>query len=103
GEERSDLVVRYQEPYRNTREAIANIRLLSPSGERVSLGQLTNVEVRDGAYDIYREGNTRYVAVRFNVRGRDLGTTVQEAEAQINRKVKFPQGYRIGWTGEYES
>jgi cobalt-zinc-cadmium resistance protein CzcA len=103
GEERYDLVVRYLEPYRNTREAIANIRLLSPSGERVSLGQLTNVEVRDGAYDIYREGNTRYVAVRFNVRGRDLGTTVQEAEAQINQKVKFPQGYRIGWTGEYES
>ena len=103
GEERYDLVVRYLEPYRNTREAIANIRLLSPSGERVSLGQLTKVEVRDGAYDIYREGNTRYVAVRFNVRGRDLGTTVQEAEAQINQKVRFPQGYRIGWTGEYES
>ena len=60
-------------------KAIENIRLLSPSGERVSLAQLTKVEVRDGAYDIYREGNSRYVAVTFNVRGRDLGTTVEEA------------------------
>jgi cobalt-zinc-cadmium resistance protein CzcA len=103
GEERYDLVVRYQEPFRNTREAIANIRLLSPSGERVSLGQLTKVEIKDGAYDIYREGNMRFVAVRFNVRGRDLGTTVEDAAAQIHKKVKLPPGYRIKWAGEYES
>jgi heavy metal efflux system protein len=103
GEARYDVVVRYQEPYRNTAEAIAKIRLLSPSGERVSLAQLTNVEVKDGAYDIYREGNTRYVAVTFNVRGRDLGTTVEDAIKQINEKVKMPPGYRVGWSGEYES
>ena len=56
--ERYDVVVRYQEPYRKDQKAIANIRLLSPSGERVSLAQLTKMEVRDGAYDIYREGRT---------------------------------------------
>ena len=49
-------MVRYQEPYRRDPRAISNIRLLSPSGERVSLAQLTKMEVRDGAYDIYREG-----------------------------------------------
>ena len=103
GEARYDVVVRYQEPYRNTQEAIANIRLLSPSGERVSLGQLTKVEVKDGAYDIYREGNSRYVAVRFNVRGRDLGSTVAEAIKAIGDKVKLPPGYHIVWAGEYES
>jgi cobalt-zinc-cadmium resistance protein CzcA len=103
GEQRYDVVVRYQEPYRNTARAIANVRLLSPTGERVSLAQLTNVEVKDGAYDIYREGNSRYVAVTFNVRGRDLGTTVGEAVKEINQKVKMPPGYRIGWSGEYES
>ena len=69
----------------------------------MSLAQLTKVEVKDGAYDIYREGNSRYVAVTFNVRGRDLGTTVEEAIKQINEKVKLPPGYRIGWSGEYES
>jgi cobalt-zinc-cadmium resistance protein CzcA len=103
GEQRYDVVVRYQQPYRNTSKAIQNIRLLSPSGERVSLSQLTKVEVRDGAYDIYREGNTRYLSVTFSVRGRDLGTTVEEAMKQIAGKVTWPPGYRIEWAGEYES
>ncbi|HTB15370.1 MAG TPA: efflux RND transporter permease subunit, partial [Bryobacteraceae bacterium] len=62
-EQRYDVVVRYLAPYRDTQRAIAKVRLLSPSGERVSLAQLTNVEVKDGAYDIYREQNRRYVAV----------------------------------------
>jgi heavy metal efflux system protein len=103
GEQRYDVVVRYQGAYRNTAQAIDNIRLLSPSGERVSLAQLTKVEVRDGAYDIFREQNTRYVAVTFNVRGRDLGSTVEEAIKQIHDKVKLPPGYRVDWSGEYES
>ena len=102
-EQRYDVVVRYQAPYRDTQQAIARVRLLSPSGERVSLAQLTNVEVKDGAYDIYREQNRRYVAVTFNVRGRDLGTTVEEAIRRIGEKVKMPPGYGIGWSGEYES
>src|SRR5208283_2943783 len=103
GEQRYDVVVRYQTPYRNTARAIENVRLLSPTGERVSLSQLTKVEVKDGAYDIYREGNTRYVAVTFNVRGRDLGTTVADAIKRIGQKVKLPPGYSLGWSGEYES
>jgi heavy metal efflux system protein len=102
-EQRYDVVVRYQAPYRDTQQAIARVRLLSPTGERVSLAQLTNVEVKDGAYDIYREQNRRYVAVTFNVRGRDLGTTVEEAIRRIGEKVKMPPGYGIGWSGEYES
>jgi cobalt-zinc-cadmium resistance protein CzcA len=103
GEQRYDVTVRYQGQYRNTEQAISNIRLLSPSGERVSLAQLCKLEVKDGAYDIYREGNTRYIAVTFNVRGRDLGSTVEDAIKQINDKVKLPRGYRVDWSGEYES
>jgi cobalt-zinc-cadmium resistance protein CzcA len=103
GEQRYDVVVRYQEPFRKDQKAIAGIRLLSPSGEWVSLNQLTKVEVKDGAYDIYREGNSRYVAVTFNVRGRDLGSTVEDAVKKINENVKWPPGYRIEWSGEYES
>ena len=102
-EEVYDVVVRYQAPYRNTQQAIEKIRLLSPSGERVSLAQLTKVEVKDGAYDIYREGNQRYVAITFNVRGRDLGTTVGDGIKQIQEKVKLPPGYTVDWSGEYES
>ncbi len=62
GEQRYDVVVRYQQPYRNTAQAIQNVRLVSPTGERVSLAQLSKVDVKDGAYDIYREGNSRYIA-----------------------------------------
>jgi cobalt-zinc-cadmium resistance protein CzcA len=103
GEQRYDVVVRYQQAYRDTQDAIERVRLLSPTGERVSLAQLATVEVKDGAYDIYREGNTRYAAITFNVRGRDLGTTVEDAMKQISDKVKLPPGYRVGWSGEYES
>jgi cobalt-zinc-cadmium resistance protein CzcA len=103
GEQRYDVTVRYQKPYRNTAEAIGDIRLLSPTGERVSLAQLCKLEVKDGAYDIYREGNTRYIAITFNVRGRDLGSTVEDAIQQIKDKVTLPRGYRVDWSGEYES
>jgi len=103
GEERYDVVVRYQAPYRDTQKAISDIRLLSPSGERVSLAQLTRVTVQDGAYDIYREGNSRYAAITFSVRGRDLGSTVAEAVKQVGQKVTLPQGYHLEWSGEYES
>src|SRR6202046_3621024 len=103
GEQRYDVVARYLQPYRNTQQAIEKIRLLSPTGERVSLAQLTNVEVKDGAYDIYREGNQRYIAVTFNVRDRDLGSTVEEAIKRIKDKVNLPPGYSLGWSGEYES
>jgi cobalt-zinc-cadmium resistance protein CzcA len=103
GEQRFDLVLRYQEPFRNTKEAIANVRLVSPSGERISLGDLTAVNVHDGAYDIYREGGARYLAITFSVRGRDLGSTVEEAMSKVEKQVKLPPGYRIGWAGEYEN
>ena len=103
GEAVYNVVVRYQKQYRDTKEAIQNIRLLSPTGERVSLAQLTKVQVRDDAYDIYRENGSRYVAIRFEVRGRDLGTTVREAIDKIAKKVQLPHGYRLDWSGEYDS
>ncbi len=103
GEQRYDLVVRYDAPSRSTKEAIENIRILDPAGERVSLAQLCDVKVRDGASEIYREGNSRYVALKFSVVGRDLGSAVEEAIRKVNQQVKLPTGYRIDWAGEYES
>jgi len=103
GEQRYDLVMRYLPSYRDTKEAIENIRLLSPSGERVSLAQLCKVQVQDGASEIYREANSRYVAIKYSVRGRDLGSTVEEAIKKVEQQVKVPPGYRIDWAGEYAS
>jgi heavy metal efflux system protein len=102
-EQRYDLVARYQAPYRNTKEAIENIRLVSPTGERVSLAQLAKIEVRDGASQISREENSRYVAIKYSVRGRDLGSAVEEAMRLVGAQVKLPVGYHIDWAGEYES
>jgi heavy metal efflux system protein len=103
GEARYDLVLRYLPQYRDTKDAIENIRLLSPSGERVSLAQLCKISVADGGSEIYREGGRRYVAIKYSVRGRDLGSTVEEAMKKVNEQVQLPLGYRIDWEGEYES
>jgi cobalt-zinc-cadmium resistance protein CzcA len=103
GEQRYDLVARYQPHYRDTSEAIANIRLLAPTGERVSLRQLCKIKVDDGASVLYRESNSRYVGVKYSVRSRDLGSTVREAIQRVNAVVKLPPQYSLEWAGEYES
>jgi cobalt-zinc-cadmium resistance protein CzcA len=103
GEARYDVTLRYQQPWRDTREAIEDVRLLAPSGERVSLAQLTKVTTDDGAEQINREGGQRYIAIKYSVRGRDLGSTVEEAIAKVEHNVKLPAGYHLEWAGEYES
>jgi cobalt-zinc-cadmium resistance protein CzcA len=103
GEKRYDVVVRYLPQFRDTKEAIENIRIAAPSGERVSLAQLTTTRVEDGASEIYREANSRYIAIKYSIRGRDLGSAVEEAMKKVQQQVKLPTGYHIDWAGEYES
>jgi len=103
GEARFDVTLRYQKPYRDTRQAIENIRLLAPSGERVSLAQLTRISTDDGAEAINREGGQRYIAIKFSVVGRDLGSTVEETIRKVEQNVKLPTGYHMEWAGEYAS
>ncbi len=103
GERRYDLVMRYLPQYRDTKEAIQKIRLLSPSGERVSLAQLTKTQEPDGGSEIYREASQRYIPIKYSVRGRDLGGAVREAMDKVGKEVKLPTGYRLGWEGEYQS
>jgi len=103
GEARYDVTLRYQKQYRDTKEAIENVRLLAPSGERVSLAQLTRISTDDGAEAINREGGQRYIAIKFSVEGRDLGSTVEEAISRVNQNVKLPAGYHLEWAGEYAS
>jgi len=103
GEARYDLVLRYLPPYRDRREAIQKIRLLAPTGERVSLAQLCRIAEEDGASEIYREGNERYIAIKYSVRERDLGGAVEEAIDKVGKQVQLARGYHINWEGEYES
>jgi cobalt-zinc-cadmium resistance protein CzcA len=103
GEAHYDVTLRYAKEYRDTREAIEDVRLLAPSGERVSLAQLTQVSTDDGAETINREGGERYIAIKFSVEGRDLGSTVKEAISKVENNVKLPTGYHLEWAGEYAS
>jgi cobalt-zinc-cadmium resistance protein CzcA len=103
GEARYDVTLRYQQQYRDTREAIEDVRLLAPTGERVSLAQLTKATTDDGAEQINREGGQRYIAIKYSVRGRDLGSTVEEAIGKVEHNVKLPSGYHLEWAGEYAS
>jgi cobalt-zinc-cadmium resistance protein CzcA len=103
GEARYDVTIRYEKQYRDTKEAIEKVLLLAPDGERVSLAQLTNVSTDDGAEEIYREAGQRYIAIKYSVRGRDLGSTVEEAIGKVNHNVNQPTGYHTEWAGEYQS
>jgi cobalt-zinc-cadmium resistance protein CzcA len=103
GEARYDVTLRYDKQYRDTRAAIEDVRLLAPSGERVSLAQLTKVSTDDGAEQINREGGQRYIAIKYSVRGRDLGSTVEQAIGKVEHNVTLPSGYHLEWAGEYAS
>ena len=98
GEARYDLVMRYLPQFRSTKEAIENIRLLAPTGERVSLGQLCKIEERDEGGEIYREGNERYVPVKYSVRGRDLGGARRrgDREGQQGRSATAWLSHELG-------
>ncbi len=107
GERQFPLVVRLAPHYRDTIEAIRNIQVAnptpSPSGEiaYVPLNELGTITLQSGASYIYREANARYIPLKFSVRGRDLGSTVAEAQERIEENVKLPEGYRIEWSGEF--
>jgi heavy metal efflux system protein len=103
GDRRFDFVIRYKKAYRESPEEIRNILLPTPEGARVPLGEVAKVSLHDGAFMIYREGGRRYIPIKFSVRGRDLSSTVQDAQARIARSIHLPEGYHLEWAGEYES
>ena len=100
---RFDFVIRYQKPYRESPEAIRNILLPTTGAARVPLGGIADVSLHEGAFMIYREGGRRYIPIKFSVRGRDLSSTVEEAQRRIARGIHLPEGYHLEWAGEYES
>jgi heavy metal efflux system protein len=103
GDRRFDFVIRYQPEFRHTPEAIRNILLSTPDGNRVPLAQVADVSLREGAFMIYRENGRRYIPVKFSVRGRDLAGTIQDVQSRIAKKVHLPEGYHYEWAGEYDS
>jgi cobalt-zinc-cadmium resistance protein CzcA len=95
------LVVRLLPQYRQNLDAIRAIHVPTPSGADVPLGELAHISIQSGASYIYRENNERYIPIKFSVRGRDLGSTVAEAQAKVAQAVPLPPGYHIEWSGEF--
>jgi len=105
GDRQFDVAVRYPAEYRDSIEKIRNIKVAyqTASGATyIPLGELATISLETGAAWIYHESNQRFIPVKFSVRGRDLGSTVSEAQQRIVRHVKLPIGYRLEWAGEFE-
>ncbi len=101
GDRRFDLVVRWKPEYRQSLDAVRQIRVNLPAGGQIPLDQVARVETAEGASFIYREALQRYVPVRFSVRNRDLQSTVEEAKRRIAKEVQLPEGVYLQWSGEY--
>lgn len=102
-ERRFDLSVRYQSQYRNNVESIKRIMVATPDGFRIPLEELADIRIEEGASLIYRESNSRYAAIKFSVRERDLGSTIEDAQAKVKKAVLLPPNYHLEWSGEFES
>jgi len=103
GERTFDLVVKVSPTAISDLDAIRKIPIFGSNGERLTLGAVTTVDVRPGFARIYREENARRTAVKFSVRGRDLGSLIAEAKEEIAKGVELPVGYRMEWTGAFEN
>ncbi|MFN7970939.1 MAG: CusA/CzcA family heavy metal efflux RND transporter [Acidobacteriota bacterium] len=103
GQKRFDVYVRLAEEHRNRPEAIANLWVLGESGARVPLSQVADVEVVTGPPTVSRENAQRRVVVQCNVRGRDMGGFVAEAQKAVRDKVELPPGYVVTWGGQFEN
>jgi cobalt-zinc-cadmium resistance protein CzcA len=105
GERSFDLVVRYTPDYRDSIDKIRNIKVAYATGNGgnayIPLDELATISLDTGAAWIYHESVQRFIPVKFSVRGRDLGSTVTEAQERINKNVKLPSGYHLVWAGEF--
>lgn len=102
GIRRFDILVRYEPGSRSTPESIGHILVPAPGGAKVPLDDLAVIEEIVGPRQITRENNQRFITVQCNVRGRDIGSFVEEAQKAIDGRVKLPPGYIVSWGGQFE-
>ena len=100
GEKHFDLVVRWAAPYRQSLQAIRQLLVPTPGGAQVPLGQMARITEAEGPSLVYREDQRRYAPVKFSVRGRDLGSTIAEAQARVDEGVRLPYDTHLEWSGE---
>ncbi|MCL1919462.1 MAG: CusA/CzcA family heavy metal efflux RND transporter [Kiritimatiellaeota bacterium] len=98
-----DVVVRFAPEFRDSAEKIGDILIPTMDDKQVPLKEIALIRSQTGAAFIYREGNSRYVGIGFSIRGRDLGTTIADAQQKVSGAVTLPKGTRMAWAGEFES
>lgn len=103
GSKRFDIVVRYSSEYRGSIEAITTMMVPSSSGARIPMFQLASITLVDGPTIIQRQDGKRQISVRTNIRGRDQGGFVHEAQEKVHAAITLPKGYSIDWGGQFEN
>jgi len=101
GERSYDLFLRVAPGARTDPDGLRRLSIDAPDGTRVPLGLVADVRLTNGPFFVYREANQRYIAIKFGVRGRDLGSAVAEAQERIARDVRLERGYLIRWDGQF--
>ncbi|MBX9693613.1 MAG: efflux RND transporter permease subunit, partial [Cyanobacteria bacterium] len=102
GERRFDVVLRFDSPFRTDKYAFKDLLIDTPSGARVPLSQFARVRQLIGATQIWRESGSRMATIRANVRGRDLASSVAEAQTRVEKEIDLPPGYQVIWSGEFQ-
>jgi len=103
GERKFDLRIRYPDNFRNNIAAIGDLRVPSISGNKVPLREISEIKKITGISMIYRDDHKRYGAIKFSIRGRDMGSTIKEAQDKVEDKIKLPRGYFLEWAGDFEN
>jgi heavy metal efflux system protein len=103
GERKFDVRIRYQKDFRDDESKIENLMVPGQDGTKVPLKEIANIRTLTGPAFIYRDNNTRYIAVKFSIRERDLGSTIAEAQRKVTQNVHLPGGYSTTWNGEFEN
>ncbi|RFM33262.1 efflux RND transporter permease subunit [Chitinophaga silvisoli] len=103
GERKFQLRLRYDEQYRNNAEAISDLMVPTLRGAKVPIKNIATIRTLTGPSIIFRDDNRRYTAVKFSVRGRDMGSVIAEAQSKVNKQVKLDKGYEMQWAGDFEN
>jgi cobalt-zinc-cadmium resistance protein CzcA len=103
GERKFDIRIRYDKEFRNTEEKIEQLMVPTQDGSKIPIKEISDIKVLTGPSFVYRDNNSRYIPVKFSVRGRDLGSTVKEAQEKVKANIKLPKGYSLTWNGEFEN
>ncbi|THF52898.1 efflux RND transporter permease subunit [Flavobacterium supellecticarium] len=103
GEKKFDVRVRYTKEYRKDEKDLGELKVPTIDGVKIPLKEIAVVKKITGPAFIYRDNTKRFIAVKFSVRDRDLGSTIADAQAIVNKNVELPNGYHFGWTGEFEN